>query len=103
LKNILKSQLDNPTFTGNALYSSKYLENGSFLKMDNFSVGYNFKIQSKYISKIRLYGVVQDVFCLTAYKGVNPEVSLSGLEPGIESRSYYPVTTGLTFGCNVTF
>lgn len=103
LKNILKSWLDNPAFIGNSLYSSKYIEDATFLKMDNVWIGYNLDIDSKYISKLRLYGTAQDIFCLTAYKGVNPEVSLSGLEPGIESRSYYPVTTGITFGINITF
>ena len=103
LMNILKSQLDNPSFTGDAIYSSKYIEDGSFLKMDNITVGYNMAFKSKYISKMRLYGAAQDVFCLTKYKGVNPEVSMSGLAPGIENMSYYPITTGLTFGLNVTF
>jgi len=103
LQNILKSQLDNPKFTGDAVYSSKYIEDGSFVKMDNASIGYNFNFSSKYISKLRLYAAAQDVFCLTKYKGLNPEVSMSGLAPGIESMNYYPITTGLTFGVNVTF
>lgn len=103
LQNILLSQLDNPKFTGDAIYSSKYIESATFLKMDNISVGYNFSLKSKYISKMRVYGAAQDVFCLTKYKGVNPEVSMSGLAPGIENMSYYPVTTGITFGVNVTF
>jgi TonB-dependent starch-binding outer membrane protein SusC len=71
--------------------------------MDNISIGYNILIKSKYISKIRLYSAAQDVFCLTKYKGLNPEVSLGGLAPGIENTTYYPVTTGLTFGLNITF
>jgi TonB-linked SusC/RagA family outer membrane protein len=103
LKNILKSQLDNPAFTGSQLYSSKYVENGSYLKMDNVTVGYNLKNLSTYVSNMRLYVSAQDIFCLTAYKGVNPEVSLSGLQPGIEYMNYYPVTTGVTIGVNITF
>jgi len=103
LKNIVKSQLDHPNFIGDAAYSSKYVEDGSYLKLDNISMGYNISIKSKYISKIRVYGAAQDVFCLTKYKGLNPEVSLSGLSPGIENLTYYPVTTGLTVGVNVTF
>jgi hypothetical protein len=71
--------------------------------MDNLSVGYNLRNLSTYISNMRLYLSAQDVFCLTAYKGVNPEVSLSGLQPGIEYMSYYPVTTGVTIGVNITF
>jgi len=103
LKNILKSQLDHSNFIGDAAYSSKYIEDGTYLKMDNISIGYNILIKSKYISKIRLYSAAQDVFCLTKYKGLNPEVSLGGLAPGIENTTYYPVTTGLTFGLNITF
>ncbi|MDO9154201.1 MAG: SusC/RagA family TonB-linked outer membrane protein [Paludibacter sp.] len=103
LKNILKSQLDNAAFKGNALYSSKYIEDASYLKMDNLSVGYNWSKPSKLVSSIRIYSAAQDLFCITAYKGVNPEVSLSGLEPGIEKMRYYPVTTGVTIGVNIIF
>ncbi len=103
LKNILRSQLDTPEFTGNQLYSSKYVEDASYLKMDNLSVGYNLKNVSTYISNMRIYAAAQDLFCITGYKGVNPEVSLSGLQPGIEYMSYYPVTTGVTIGVNITF
>ena len=45
----------------------------------------------------------QNVFILTKYKGLDPEVNLSGLEPGIESLSYYPRTTTIAFGINVIF
>lgn len=103
LKNILQSQLDQPEFTGNAMYSSKYIEDATFLKLDNISLGYNFDFHSSYVSRLRLYFSAQDVFCLTSYKGLNPEVSLSGLEPGIESMTYYPRTTTLTLGLNLTF
>jgi TonB-dependent starch-binding outer membrane protein SusC len=102
-RNIVHTQLENPEFTGNAIYSSKYVENATFLKLDNISVGYNLKVKIKYIDVFRISLLAQDVFCLTGYKGLDPEVGLSGLEPGIEHLSYYPRTTTVTFGVNLTF
>jgi TonB-linked SusC/RagA family outer membrane protein len=102
-RNIVHTQLENPEFIGNATYSSKYVEDASFVKLDNISLSYRLKIESKYISAIQFSFTAQDVFCFTKYKGLDPEANLSGLEPGIERLSYYPRTTSLTFGINATF
>jgi TonB-dependent starch-binding outer membrane protein SusC len=101
--NIVHSQLDHPEFIGSANYSSKYVEDATFLKLDNISFGYNVPLKSKVINNLRFVGTVQDVFCLTKYKGLDPEVNLSGLTPGIESLSYYPWATTVTLGLNVSF
>ncbi len=103
LNNVVLSQYENPEFTGNARYSSKYVEDASFLKVDNISLGYNFALESKYISRLRMYATAQDVWTLTGYKGLDPEVNLGGLTPGIEYLSYYPRTTLLTLGVQVSF
>lgn len=61
-------------------------------------------VHMKYITKLRIYATAEDVFCLTGYQGIDP-----GSEPqrhlprGIEYLSYYPRTTVLTLGINVTF
>jgi TonB-linked SusC/RagA family outer membrane protein len=102
-RNIVHTQYENPEFMGSGQYSSKYLESGTYLKLDNISLGYNFKTKIKYVNSIRAEFVVQDVFTLTGYKGLDPEVNLSGLEPGIEYLYYYPRSTTFTFGLNVTF
>ncbi len=102
-KNIVLTQLENPEFKGNAIYSSKYVENATFLKLDNLSIGYNVKARIKYVKSFRLSLMAQDVFCLTGYQGLDPEVNLSGLTPGIERLSYYPRTTSVTFGLNLIF
>jgi len=109
-RNIVHTQLDNPEFVGSGQYSSKYIEDATFVKLDNISLGYNVPIKSKYISNLRLNLTAQDVFTITGYKGLNPEVSMLGFEtgagetaPGIEYMSYYPRTTSVTFGVNVTF
>jgi len=102
-RNIVHTQLETPEFTGIGQYSSKYVENATFLKLDNISLGYNLPFQSKYISKVRFNLTAQNVFTITGYKGLDPEADLSGLEPGIEYMRYYPRTTSVTFGVNATF
>jgi len=102
-RNIVHSQLETPEFIGTAQYSSKYVEDASYLKLDNISLGYNFPLISKYISNLRIYATAQNVFCITGYKGMDPEVSMSGLSPGIEYLYYYPVTTAVMLGLNVSF
>lgn len=102
-RNIVYSQLENPKFIGNATYSSKYVENATFLKLDNVSVNYRVPVKIQYISDIRISLNAQDVLLITGYQGLDPEVRLSGLSPGIDPLSYYPRTTSVTFGVNVTF
>lgn len=104
LKNVMASWLDDTKFTGQVTYSSKYLEDASYLKLDNISLGYNipFKSTSK-IKQIKVYFAAQNVFCLTGYSGTDPEVSLMGLTPGIEGTTYYPRTREFTLGVNIKF
>jgi TonB-linked SusC/RagA family outer membrane protein len=104
LRNISSNWLSQSNFTSTQYkYSSKYIEDASYLKLDNISLGYNWNINSMLLKRIRLTLTAQNVFCITGYSGVDPEVALSGLTPGIESLSYYPRTTEFTFGVNVAF
>jgi TonB-dependent starch-binding outer membrane protein SusC len=102
-RNIVYSQLENPEFIGPATYSSKYVEDATFLKLDNISINYNVPFKIQYVSDIRLSLNAQDVLLLTSYQGLDPEVRLSGLSPGIDPLTYYPRTTSITIGLNVTF
>lgn len=102
--NILASWLNDTDFMGKEVkYSTKYIEDASFLKLDNISVSYDFNFKNEYLKKLRLYLTAQNLFCLTGYSGVDPEVSLSGIAPGIEGTSYYPRTRTFTFGATLTF
>lgn len=84
--------------------SSRWLENGSFLKLDNLTVGYQFNMEKvKEIGQLRLYITGQNLFTITKYTGVDPEVSLSGLAPGIDNRNYYPKTRSFLLGVNISF
>ena len=101
--NILKSTLDHPEYKGGAIYSSRFIEDGSFVKLDNLTLGYNVPLKGKIISKMRIYVTGQNLLTLTKYKGMDPEVHLAGLEPGIEWYTFYPRTKTYLLGLNITF
>lgn len=104
LRNISNKWLSHKNYTSTTYkYSSKYVEDATYLKMDNICLGYTVNNPVNLIKKLRLSLTAQNVFCITKYSGVDPEVAMSGLEPGIESLSYYPRTAEFTFGVNVTF
>lgn len=102
-KNILLSANDYPNFKGKAEYSSRYIENASYIKLDNVSLGYNFNVNNKVFKKARIYVTGQQLITITKYKGVDPEITLSGLAPGVDDYSYYPRTRKYTIGINVGF
>ncbi|MCW3465763.1 SusC/RagA family TonB-linked outer membrane protein [Chitinophaga nivalis] len=85
------------------LVSDRFLENGAYLRMENLTLGYTIKTRSPHISKLRVYANVNNVFTITQYTGIDPEVDLGGLTPGIDVRNYYPKTRSFIVGINTTF
>lgn len=82
LNNLNESYLETG-FQSRQYLSDYYVENASFLKMDNFTIGYNVgKIQDKY--NLNISAMVQNVFTITKYSGVDPEV------PEGMDNSFYP-------------
>lgn len=89
------------------LLVDKYLEDGSFLRLRNLSIGYTLpsNIAKKVAMKsARVYFTATNLFTLTRYTGLNPEVSIGGSSttPGVDSGSY-PLSRTYTLGINVTF
>ncbi len=84
--------------------SDRYLENGSYLRLATLSLGYDFGSFGDWVKNLKIYATCNNVFTVTAYKGVDPEISLGGLEPGMDWRnSTYPRTRTFMFGVNITF
>jgi TonB-dependent starch-binding outer membrane protein SusC len=96
LSNVSSSVLQTQ-FNNNQYFSDFYIENASFLRMDNLSLGYNFKNAFRKNINIGLSAIVQNVFVVTKYKGLDPEVQ-SGIDDKI-----YPRPRTITFGVNVGF
>jgi len=87
-------------FKGNTeqqLLSDYYLQNASFLRMDNLNVGYNFGSIAKNMATLRLNLTVQNVFVITKYDGLDPE-----LRGGVD-YNFYPRPRVVSLGVNLEF
>ncbi|MCD0465263.1 TonB-dependent receptor [Flavobacterium sp. ENC] len=88
----------------NNRFSDKYVENGSFLRCKNMTMGYTFSnelVQKIHISSLRMYVNVSNPFVITNYKGMDPEVgSWNPLAAGIDN-GFYPQARSFTLGINV--
>lgn len=87
----------------NPVYSDYYLEKGDFVKLDNITLGYNFKLKTKYIRNLRLYATGRNIATITKYSGLDPELEDTALDSGIDSRGFYPRTRSYTIGLNIGF
>ena len=104
---------DLTTLKENSRVCSYYLEDASFARLDNLSIGYTFNTKKlDWLDKARVYVAAQNLFVITGYSGLDPEVEVfrgeasddnAGLSPGIEPRNYMPKARSFTFGVNLTF
>jgi iron complex outermembrane receptor protein len=112
--NIVNTKYFNPKVTDGAAYSSYDVEKASFLKLDNATLGYTFRIvkgngKSGMISSLRAFVSGQNLFTITGYTGVDPEVRYADgnppnvLAPGIDRRETWVYTRSFTVGINMGF
>ena len=102
-KNLLASVLESEKVSDyNAHFlSDRYLESGSYVRLSQLSLGYSLGDIGNQLKNVRLFATVNNAFVLTKYKGVDPEVSLGGLMPGIDNRQTYPRTRTWMFGVSM--
>lgn len=96
------------TSNNNLLISSRYVEDGSYLRIQNLTIGYSLSqdlISKLKLSRVRFYGTAQNLHTFTKYTGYDPEIGsfnqnvlLSGIDNG-----RYPSPRTLSFGVNVEF
>jgi TonB-linked SusC/RagA family outer membrane protein len=88
--------------------SSFYIQDGSYFRCTNITLGYTFPksvINALKVSNIRIYASVDNAFTITDYKGYNPEVDYSGgsnLTPGVDYGNY-PLARAYNLGIKLTF
>jgi TonB dependent receptor. len=85
---------------------SDYIEDGDFVKLSNVTLGYTFNLNDalkKYIQSARIYVSGQNLFCITDYSGLDPEVSNYFLSPGLDYRDKYPTVRSYSIGLSVNF
>lgn len=108
--NVVKTKYFDPALNSPLTFSSLYVENASFVKLDNATLGYdfNFKKDSP-IKGLRVFINGQNIFVITDYTGVDPEVRYTYgnppniLAPGVDSRDTWVRTRSFTLGANIKF
>lgn len=102
--NVLQDAITRNNQINDALqFSDYYLEPGGFVKLDNVTLGYNFRFKTPLIRNLRVYLTGRNLVTITRYRGVDPEVDDTGLAPGIDGRGFYPRTRSFTAGLNFGF
>jgi iron complex outermembrane receptor protein len=91
-KNIYNTGFENPRY-----FSDYYVSNASFFKLDNMALGYSFSNVLKEKMHIRLYASMQNVFTITKYQGLDPEIN------GGVDNNLYPRPRTFVFGMNIDF
>lgn len=94
----------------NDRFSDRYIEDGSYIRLKNISLGYTFpkSISKKFsVDNLRVYANIQNLWTITSYSGYDPEVGMStqsssGNVMGLDNGRY-PSPTTYSFGINVTF
>ena len=105
----LTNWINNPDATKASLrqFSDFYLEDASYLKLNDLTIGWTPKLGGalgEYVHSCRVFLNAQNLFTLTGYKGHDPStVSMSGLAPGFDGRSYYPTQRTFSLGVNLNF
>ena len=91
--------------TGSNIPSDKFIEKGNYIRLQSLTVGYTFNDVFKgWIKSLQLYATMNNVFTITSYKGLDPEVNLGGIDPGVDYRwSNYPHTRTTMIGAKINF
>lgn len=95
------------------VFSDYWIESGSFLRLQTATLGYKLPVKNVWFNRVRVYITGENLFTITNYKGVDPEVNISGLRsPGIDKsvgtandgdNFYYPRARTVSFGLNLSF
>ena len=105
-RNVLKEYIyERPyTDTYSNVPSTRFLEKGDYLRLQSLTLGYTFKHFNGWLQSLQLYMTCNNLLTITGYKGLDPEVNLGGIDPGVDYRwSHYPHTRTFMIGAKVNF
>jgi TonB-dependent starch-binding outer membrane protein SusC len=90
--------------TDKVTYSSYWVEDASFLRLQSLTFGYTLEAKKIGINSVRFYLTGENLFVLTNYTGTDPEISIEGLDnPGFDWFNAYPRPRTFSFGVNISF
>ncbi len=106
--NVVTTKYFNPALKSQPTFSSLYVEKGSFVKLDNATLGYDFNFKNNgAIKGLRAFINGQNLFVISDYTGIDPEVRYSYgnniLAPGVDARDTWVRTRSVTLGVNLKF
>jgi iron complex outermembrane receptor protein len=114
--NVVKTKYYNPALNDQQIFSSLFVEKASFVKLDNATLGYDFPVKKSAIKSLRAFVNAQNLFVITDYTGVDPEVryadesrnadgstTVNVLAPGVDRRESWVRTRSFTVGVNLKF
>lgn len=88
----------------NSFFSTRYIESGNYIRLDNASLGYNVPVTKiKNVRNLRFYVTGENLLTITKYTGIDPEINQGGIAPGVDNNSFYPKTRSLVLGVNISF
>ena len=105
-KNVLKEFLTFPAGDASgSLPSDRWIEKGTYIRLQSLSLSYTFRnCFNDWIQDLTLYGTANNLVTISNYKGLDPEVNLGGIDPGIDYRwSRYPHTRTFMVGVKINF
>lgn len=105
-KNVLKEFIyDRPyTDTYSNVPSDRFIEKGDYFRLKSLTLGYTFRHFNDWIQSAQVYFTCNNVFTITGYDGLDPEVNLGGIDPGVDYRwSNYPHTRTFMIGTKINF
>jgi TonB-linked outer membrane protein, SusC/RagA family len=97
-----KASLENTYSPNSNKASSRYLEEGSYLKLRSLTIGYNIPLKKWNISNLRVFLAGENLLTFTKYSGVDPEITPSGGVIGENGISSYPQVRKFMLGINIT-
>lgn len=106
--NLLKSSFSSPIGEGvPPTWSSLWVENASFVRLDNIRLGYKIPVPKQYIRNCEVYLSGQNLLLITGFQGIDPEARIGGsdlgtnLSPGVIPINFYPVQRSLILGLSI--
>ena len=108
ITDIPRATSDAVAAASNKRVSSRFIEDGSYLRIKNLTLGYTFSeniIRKLHLSNLRIYLTCQNLFTFTSYSGLDPEVNYLGDDNTVIGTDFftYPEARSYNFGVNLKF
>ena len=100
----------NQGITAAPAFSDFWIERGDFFRLSPITLGYTLPVRNEWVSRVRFFCTIENLFTFTGYTGLDPEVNFAGLaSPGIDksmgvgSNFFFPRARTFSMGVNLSF